>query len=135
MSSAASARTKWLFLMLGGLAAGFMNGLLGAGGGILLVFVMNTIMAPQAPNNPLAVDARDIMANALAAMLPVTAFSAIRYAVLGALPTENLTRYLLPAISGGLCGAWLLERMKANVVRKIFAVIVIFSGILMIVRD
>ena len=132
MPTAYSARAKNAFLILGGLAAGFMNGLLGAGGGILLVFIMNAMILRHGTSTD--VDNRDILANALASMLPVTAVSVISYATRGALPKEDLSFFLIPAIIGGVGGAWLLDRMNATLVRTIFAIIVIFSGIAMIVR-
>jgi len=132
MPTAYSARAKNAFLILGGLAAGFMNGLLGAGGGILLVFIMNAMILRHGTSTD--VDNRDILANALASMLPVTAVSVISYATRGALPKEDLSLFLIPAIIGGVGGAWLLDRMNATLVRTIFAIIVIFSGIAMIVR-
>ena len=132
MPTAYSARAKNAFLILGGLSAGFMNGLLGAGGGILLVFIMNAMILRHGTSTE--VDNRDILANALASMLPVTVVSVIGYAARGARPKEALTPFIIPAIIGGLGGAWLLDRMNATLVRTIFAVIVIFSGIAMIVR-
>ena len=132
MPTAYSARAKNAFLILGGLSAGFMNGLLGAGGGILLVFIMNAMILRHGTSTD--VDNRDILANALTSMLPVTVVSVIGYAARGALPKEDLTPFIIPAIIGGLGGAWLLDRMNATLVRTIFAVIVIFSGIAMIVR-
>jgi len=135
MPTAYSARTKNVILTLGGLAAGFMNGLLGAGGGILLVFIMNALLVSKAPSRTEgAVDSRDILANALASMLPVTVVSVINYAARGALPKGELSLFLFPAILGGLGGAWLLNRINADMARRIFAVIVILSGIIMIVR-
>ena len=109
-----------------------MNGLLGAGGGILLVFIMNAMILRHGTSTE--VDNRDILANALASMLPVTVVSVIGYAARGDLPKEDLTPFIIPAIIGGLGGAWLLDRMNATLVRTIFAVIVIFSGIAMTVR-
>ena len=132
MPTAYSARAKNAFLILGGLSAGFMNGLLGAGGGILLVFIMNAMILRHGTSTE--VDNRDILANALASMLPVTVVSVIGYAARGDLPKEDLTPFIIPAIIGGLGGAWLLDRMNATLVRTIFAVIVIFSGIAMTVR-
>ena len=55
-------------LILGGLAAGAMNGLLGAGGGVILVFLLRAALGPKT-------ESRDVYASALITTLPVTLIS------------------------------------------------------------
>lgn len=132
-----SARQKNLLLILGGLGAGFINGLLGAGGGILLVFIMGWILAPTegGGSEALPLDKRDIFANALAAMLPVTVVSVISYASRGDIHLEGAETYVFPAVIGGIGGAWLLDRLRFETVRRLFAILVIVSGIAMLLKD
>lgn len=130
-----TARAKNVLLILGGLAAGFLNGLLGAGGGILLVAVLGMILTPAVREDLPDFDKKDIFAGALAAMLPVTAVSVISYASSGSLSPDGAEYLIFPAILGGLGGALLLDRMSFETVRKIFSLIVIFSGIAMLVRN
>jgi uncharacterized membrane protein YfcA len=49
---------------------------------------------------------------------------------------ENIWRqaFLLPAIIGGIVGGILLDKLKENVIMKLFAFLVIYSGLAMIVR-
>ena len=132
-----SARQKNLLLIVGGIAAGFINGLLGAGGGILLVFIMGIVLPSEEGGTAVSAspDKRDIFANALAAMLPVTVISVISYASRGDIHLEGAETYVFPAVIGGIGGAWLLDRLRFETVRRMFAILVIVSGIAMLLKD
>lgn len=114
-------------LILGGVAAGAVNGLLGAGGGVILVFLLQGALGPDA-------DRRDIYASALITTLPVTLISALRYGGAGALPLGDFLPLALPAVAGGVLGAILLDRIHPKITRRIFAALVIFSGAFMLLR-
>ncbi len=114
-------------LLLCGAGAGFLGGLLGAGGGVILIFVLSAALGQEA-------DRRDVYATALAVTLPVTLFSFWRYAAAGRLIVDGFARFLLPAVLGGAVGGWLLDRIDPGVTRRIFAGIVIVSGLFMLVR-
>lgn len=111
-----------------GLLSGFINGLLGAGGGIIIVFGMMPLISRENGS------ARDVFANALAVMLPVSFVSLISYFLSGRLVGERFGIYVLPAAIGGLVGAYILDKMNVSLLKKIFAAIVIWSGIYMITR-
>ncbi len=129
---------RWCLLAATGIGAGLLNGLLGAAGGILLVFVLPRLIPPS-PLYPPAValgrhhDRRDILATALAVMLPVSAVSGIFYWVGGIRPAwELLIALSIPAILGGVIGAKLLGRIPVDLLQKLFAALVVFSGIRML---
>lgn len=111
-----------------GLAAGVVNGLLGAGSGVIIVFAL------QAALGTALTDSRDIFANATAVILPISLFSAVSYFLSGELPATQLSRYLLPGTIGGLIGAFLLGRLPERVVKCIFALVVLISGLIMLIR-
>ncbi len=127
MTHLSSRRARLAVLALGGLAAGFLNGLLGAGGGILLVFVMGLAMGEE-------LDGKDIFANALCVMLPISLLSVATYALGGRLTADGIDALLLPAMVGGAAGALLLDRIAVASARRLFALLVVFSGIVMLVR-
>ena len=130
-----TASQKTIFLIIGGLVAGFINGLLGAGGGILLVFMLGALLPTvEDDETERSADKRDIFANALASMLPVTAISVISYAARGDIHLEGAETYLFPAIIGGLLGAWLLDKLRFSTARRLFSIIVIASGIAMLLK-
>lgn len=108
------------------LAAGICNGLLGAGGGILLVLMLSALYKDSFD------DGKDFFINAQAAMLPVTAVSCFMYASRGMLNTESFGVYAIPAVIGGILGGFLLAKMDVKWIKRIFAVIVIWSGVRML---
>lgn len=111
-----------------GLAAGVVNGLLGAGSGVIIVFALHAALGTVLS------DSRDLFANATAVILPISLFSAVSYFFAGALPSTNLGRYLLPGVLGGLCGAFLLGKLPETVVKRIFGLVVLVSGLIMLIR-
>ena len=127
MNTSEKLKIKRRYLILGGLAAGIANGLLGAGGGIIIVWIL------QKAIGDLTGDSRDVFANALAVMLPISAVSAISYAAAGSLPGDDISRFILPAILGGLVGAYLLDKISMESVKTLFCVLVVLSGIIMVI--
>ena len=121
-------RTLGLGIAGAGFLAGIANGLLGAGGGIIAVFALSYFLRLG------GYERRDLYANALCVMLPISAVSCLRYAVAGHLVTEGFGVYAIPAVLGGIVGGVLLGRLRASLLKKIFGLLVIYSGILLIVR-
>ena len=115
-------------LVLFGFLAGTVNGLLGAGGGILVVYAMAYALR-GAPS-----DSRDLYANALCVMLPISVLSCVRYAMSGNLRLDGFTRFAVPALIGGVVGGFLLGRLRVGALKALFAALVIYSGIVLVVR-
>ena len=119
---------KLLFpLLLIGLAAGFVNGLLGAAGGIVVVMGLRALFQKKAANG------HRFYATAIAVMLPLSALTAWQYARGGHLPQLSLFTLILPAALGGAVGAFLLRRIAPRIMSRIFAVVVLISGIILAV--
>ena len=119
---------KLLFpLLLIGLAAGFVNGLLGAAGGLVVVMGLRALFQKKAANG------HRFYATAIAVMLPLSALSAWQYARGGHLPQFSLLTLILPAALGGAVGALLLRRISPRIMSRIFAVVVLISGIMLAV--
>ena len=116
------------FLPVMGFLSGLANGLLGAGGGIIIVYAMRHELRKS------DCDTRDIFANALCVMLPISALSCILYAKSGNLSVSGLGVYILPAIFGGLAGGILLGKIKTSFLKKLFAALVIYSGITLMIK-
>ena len=117
---------KTLPVSLLGLVAGFLNGLLGAGGGIPLVVGLSHLFGKKVANG------RRFFTTALAVMLPLSLFSAYCYAQNAPLPQDLVWGLFWPALLGGCVGAWLLDRIPTGVLRHIFATVVALSGVLML---
>ena len=115
-------------LLACGLAAGVINGLLGAGGGIILIFALTLFCRGALP------DRRDLYANALVVTLVLTLVSTVLYIKGGQAPPRDLSRFVLPAAAGGLAGGLLLGRIPSQTLGRIFAVLLVISGVIMILR-
>ena len=119
-------------LVFGGFLAGLCNGLLGAGGGIILVLVLSALLRGKGEGE------RSAFANALCVMLPLSVITLTRYARMGVSPWETSgatsALYLLGAIAGGVLGGILLGRAKDSSLGRLFGLLTLISGILMIVR-
>lgn len=128
----------WTLCALMGLGAGLLNGLLGAAGGILLVALLPRVTPPVTlypPARPLGDlhERRDVLATALAVMLPVSAVSGMFYWLGGIRPSPALLLSLiLPAAAGGLLGAKLLAKIPNDLLKKIFAAVVVIAGLRML---
>ena len=112
--------------LLLGFFAGLLNGLLGAGGGIILVRGAEKILPREYH------DGRDIFANALSVMLPISAVSAIAYVMKGSVHGLEFSPFVLPAVIGGAGGGLLLAVIDTRLLRLIFSALVVWSGITMI---
>ena len=66
-------------------------------------------------------------------MLPLSALSVIQYFARGHLEEARVELLLLPAVAGGAAGAFLLRVLTPGVLARIFAFVVLLSGILLIV--
>ena len=115
-------------LLACGLAAGLINGLLGTGGGIILVFAISYFCKNTLP------DRRDVCANALVVTLALTLLSTTLYIGGGNAPPADLSRFVLPGAVGGLAGGFLLGKITPTALGKLFAVLLVVSGIFMLFR-
>ena len=112
-----------------GFSAGLLGGLFGTGGGILIVFPFSRIYAGSGEYGE-----KDCFAMTLAVTLLFSCVSLCSYIKNGVLCTGDFSPRLLPAALGGLAGAFLLDRLNTALLRKIFAGLVIYAGLSLIVR-
>jgi len=113
-----------LMAALGGIFIGVMNGLLGAGGGMLAVPMLKKLGADQTKAH----------ATAVAVIYPLSSVSAAAYMWLGRYRLPNAVEFLLPGAVGALAGALVLAKIPQMWLRKIFAVLLIWAGIRMVMR-
>ena len=122
-----------LILSSASVAAGFLNGLIGTGGGIILYFTLrflnNRAGGGIAQNDE---QMKDIMVMIVACVIAMSTVSALVYMLKGTLVYNKLPVYLPAALIGGVAGAFLLEKLKFKFIRKIFAALIIYAGVRMI---
>ena len=117
-----SAKKKWLLVIFSALA-GFINGFLGGGGGVLIVTLLLALLQLHQKHS---------QATALLIILPLTVVSAVVYLVKGSVQWEPTLWATLGVVAGGIVGALLLSRIKGNVAKIIFAIVLIAGGIKML---
>jgi uncharacterized membrane protein YfcA len=129
---------SWIPLTLLGLGAGLLNGLLGAAGGVLLVVLLPYLDPPPRllPHGQTAASPpkrQDVLATAMAVMLPISAVSGAIYWLGGVRPAPALLlSMILPSALGGLLGAKLLGRLPDRALRILFALLITVSGLRML---
>ncbi len=117
---------KTLPVCLLGVIAGLLNGLLGAGGGVVLVIGLRRVQKGTLQ------DPRAVYVSALCVMLPVSLFTIFRYRAMGHLEATRIAQIALPAIIGGALGAWLLRQLTPTALSRLFSALVLVSGIVML---
>ncbi|MBR6693017.1 MAG: TSUP family transporter [Clostridia bacterium] len=113
-----------LLLILGGAITGFANGFFGGGGGMIVVPFLIYVLKCQP---------KSAHATAVATILPITLFSAVYYLLSTDVSLERTLAVGVGVVLGGLLGAYLLPKMQNKVIMIIFASLMIFAGVKMLV--
>ena len=114
-------------LAAGGFAAGVIGGIFGNGAGVIIVFLLGSVCIDLLP------DKRAIFANVTAAVLPMAVTSALIYSSYSPPSFADAVSVSAASLAGGIIGACLLGRISATALKKIFAAVMIVSGIVMLV--
>ncbi len=112
---------QFILLFSTGIISGFINGLLGTGGGIVLIFALNRILKDKNP--------KDIFAMTLTVTVVYSIISAFVYFKNGNIDLTGNIVYIVCALCGGFIGAFLLDKLDTNVLKKIFGALCIVAGI------
>jgi uncharacterized membrane protein YfcA len=115
-ASAAAARPAAYALILLGLAAGFLSGLFGVGGGIIVVPALLL----------LGIDQRLAAGTSVAAILPTSIVGAIGYAISGNVDWLAGALLAVGVVVGAQVGSYLLAKLPTGV---LFWIFVVFLGV------
>jgi len=110
------------FILIG-LAAGMLNGLFGAGGGLAAVpLLVKSGLEPKKAH-----------ATSVAVMVPLSAISLMFYIQGGFAVTDALI-FIPGGIAGAAAGSFLLKKMSNTLLRRIFGAVMIISAIRLLTK-
>ncbi len=107
-----------------GAAAGFLNGMFGAGGGMAAVPMLKALGVP----------AESCHATSLAIILPLAVASGLLYLGAGSFAISDTLAYLPGGVLGAAFGAWLLPRFQTNTLKRLFGCAMLFAAVRMFIR-
>ena len=113
-----------LFLMGVGLVGGVVNGLFGAGAGLLLVPLISVTSK---------LEEKKTHATTLACVMLMCVVSSIVFIVNKQVDYKLTMWCLFGSIAGAILGTFLLQKFKNRVINLIFSAILIIAGVLMFV--
>lgn len=114
---------KILLYSIIGITSGFLNGVLGAGGGTIIVPSLERL---------LKVPPHKAHATAISIILPISMVSSYFYLRQGLLD-QKATMYIASlGMIGGFVGARVLKKLSGKTIRIVFAVSMIIAGVRML---
>lgn len=111
-------KRQTIHAVLGGVGVGFLNGLLGAGGGMLTVPLLEL----------LGCEGRRSHATSLAVILPLSLVSAALYWYRGWSSPLLALPYLPGGLAGGLAGGLLLARINTAWLKAAFSLLLLWAA-------
>lgn len=116
---------KFIFLsILTGLMVGFINGFMGAGGGMLVVPILMWLFK---------FESKIAHSTAVFVILPICLVSGITYLVKGIIDYNILWPVLIGTIIGGVIGTFALKKINSKILSLIFFGLMIFAGVWIVV--
>ncbi|MBE6928165.1 MAG: sulfite exporter TauE/SafE family protein [Ruminococcaceae bacterium] len=107
---------KWI----SGAAAGIVNGLFGAGGGMVLLPMLAKTTDLKGT---------ELFANCVAIILPISAVSLVVYYFRGGSFFAQSVPYLIGGAIGGLIAGVLLKKLKAKWLHRALGIFILWGGI------
>lgn len=114
-----------LYSIITGLVVGFVNGFLGAGGGMLLVPLLTYLFK---------MNAKTTHSTAVFVMMPICLISGLTYLIKGVVDYKVLLPVATGTLVGGVVGSLLLKKLSNKWLNYIFYFVMIGSGIWILVR-
>ena len=110
---------RWA-MALAGLCAGTVNGLFGAGGGMVLVPLLTLLTDLQGP---------EVFPASLSVMLPLCLVSLTVSALSGPIPWVAAFPYLLGSLAGGIAAGLWGSRIPAKWLHRGLGILILWGGI------
>ena len=113
-------KRNWLPCGLSGACAGLVNGLFGAGGGMVLVPMLIRVGK---------LEDKKAFSSAICIILPLCVVSILVYGTKSIFPLETALPYLAGGLVGGLLGGLLFRRVPAAALHKLFGLVILWGGV------
>lgn len=113
-------KITWIPYGLSGAAAGIVNGLFGAGGGMVLVPMLIKLCK---------VEDKKAFSSAISIILPISLASLAVYHKEGIFPLQDALPYLLGGLIGGVLGGILFKKTSVSFLHKFFGSVILWGGI------
>lgn len=107
-------------LVLSGLAAGAVNGLLGAGGGMILVPLLGFLTR---------LEDREIFSASLAIILPISLISVLVSAANGTLILDGVLPWLIGSAAGGIIAGLTAKKIPTVWLHRGLGILILWGGI------
>ena len=119
-----STENKKLLPALTGITIGVVNGLLGAGGGMIAVPMLKKLGLSQ----------KEAHANAVAVILPISILSALIYIIKDYVNLSDAFIYIPTGLLGSLIGAYILNKISPLWLKRIFGILMIYAGVRLLMK-
>lgn len=106
-----------------GFISGILNGMLGAGGGMIIVPVLNKCN----------LEAKKSHATCVAIIFSICFVSAFIYVINGTVEIKTAAPFLIWGLIGSIIGSKILTKIKDNFLSKVFALIILWASYKMLV--
>lgn len=110
----------WLKAVAIGATAGILNGLFGAGGGMVLVPLLI---------GKLGMESKEAFVTSVAVMLPLSIASYTVFCVNGGNVWAQSLPYLAGGIIGGVLSARLFRNISASWLHRVFSILILYGGV------
>ena len=107
-----------------GISIGLVNGLLGAGGGMLAVPLLKNTGFEQ----------KEAQENAIAVILPISVLSASLYLLRDYVNIADALPYIPTGLIGAVIGTIIIKKISPNLLKKLFGGFMIYAGIRLLLK-
>ncbi len=117
-------KNKKLLTAVSGISMGIVNGLLGAGGGMLAVPLLKKLGFSQ----------KSAHSNAIAIILPITLLSAVLYLSNGYVTIKESLIYVPTGLLGAVLGTYFLKKISPLWLKRIFGIFMVYAGVRLLIK-
>ncbi len=115
---------KKLLSAVFGVLIGFINGTVGAGGGLIAVPLIKSF----------GTELKESHSTAIAVLFPITIASTLTYINAGHVSFADASPYILPSVIGAAAGTVLMTKISTEWLKKIFALFMLYAGVRLLLR-